>query len=312
MSKYLVTGGAGFIGSNIVVRLVERGDGVRVLDNFSTGRRGNLEGLENELEVIEGDMRSYHIVREAVDGVDYVLHQGALPSVPRSIRDPITSMEVNVNGTLHILDAAVSAGVKRVIYASSSSIYGNSMSLPKSEDMKPDPKSPYATSKLAGEHYCRVFTEIYGLETVCLRYFNVFGPHQDPTSQYSAVIPKFIRSLQERTQPTIYGDGTQSRDFTYVANIVAANLLACTAPDITGETLNIACGQRHTLLDLVAALNEIMGTDIEPLFAEPRQGDVLHSHASIEKAQAKLGYATDVDFPEGLARTVAYYEEAKH
>ena len=310
MSNFLVTGGAGFIGSNIVHELLKRKHNVRVLDNFSTGRRGNLADLEGRIELLEGDLRSYHIVGDAVRGMDYVLHQGALPSVPRSIADPITSLEVNVNGTLHILDAALSAGVKRVIYASSSSIYGNSPALPKTEDMMPDPKSPYATSKLASEHYCRVFTEIYGLETVCLRYFNVFGPQQDPTSQYSAVIPKFIRSLREGTQPTIYGDGTQSRDFTYVANIVAANLLACTASEITGETLNIACGQRHTLLDLVAALNEIMGTDIKPLFAEPRLGDVMHSHASIEKARAKLGYATSVDFREGLARTVAFYGEA--
>ena len=308
MSRYLVTGGAGFIGSNIVTKLLERGENVRVLDNFSTGQRGNIARFEGDIEIIEGDMRSYHIVREAVEGMDYILHQGALPSVPRSIRDPITSTEVNLNGTLHILDAALAAGVKRVVYASSSSIYGDTPALPKTEEMKPDPKSPYATAKLASEHYCRIFTDIYGLETVSLRYFNVFGPSQDPTSQYSAVIPRFIQAMREGQQPVIYGDGTQSRDFTYVENVVAANLIACTAPaTVVGEVFNVACGKRYTLRELVTALNHILGTEIEPLHEGVRAGDVRQSQADIRKAQSMLHYATTVDFHEGLARTVAYY-----
>lgn len=302
--KYLVTGGAGFIGSNIVKELLERGEKVRVLDNFSTGKRENLlpfNGNPN-LEVIEGDLRSFHIVRDAVRGCDYILHQGALPSVPRSIKDPITSNEVNINGTLHILEAAREFGIKRVVFASSSSVYGNSDTLPKVETMPVAPLSPYALTKYAGERYCQVFHALYGVETVALRYFNVFGPNQDPTSQYSAVIPKFIKMIKEGRRPVIYGDGTQSRDFTYVSNNVEANLLACTAPDVAGEVFNIACGERYTLLDLVHTINEILGTRVEPLFEPPRPGDVKHSLAGIEKARQKLGFEVKVKFREGLEK----------
>lgn len=304
--KYLVTGGAGFIGSNIVKELLRRGEKVRVLDNFATGKRENLLPFNGDpnLEVIEGDLRSFHIVRDAVRGCDYVLHQGALPSVPRSIKDPITSNEVNINGTLHILEAAREFGVKRVVFASSSSVYGNNATLPKVETMPVAPLSPYALTKYAGERYCQIFYSLYGLETVILRYFNVFGPNQDPTSQYSAVIPKFIKMIKEGRRPVIYGDGTQSRDFTFVSNNVEANLLACTAPNVAGEVFNIACGERYTLLDLVQTINEILGTQVEPLFEAPRPGDVKHSLADIEKAKRMLGFEVKVKFREGLEKTI--------
>lgn len=304
--KYLVTGGAGFIGSNIVKELLRRGEKVRLLDNFATGKRENLLPFNGDpnLEVIEGDLRSFHIVRDAVRGCDYVLHQGALPSVPRSIKDPITSNEVNINGTLHILEAAREFGVKRVVFASSSSVYGNNATLPKVETMPVAPLSPYALTKYAGERYCQVFHALYGVETVALRYFNVFGPNQDPTSQYSAVIPKFIKMIKEGRRPVIYGDGTQSRDFTFVSNNVEANLLACTAPDVAGEVFNIACGERYTLLDLVHTINEILGTRVEPLFEPPRPGDVKHSLADIEKAKRMLGFEVKVKFREGLEKTI--------
>ena len=302
MDAYLVTGGAGFIGSNIVKSLLQREQRVLVLDNFSTGKRENLfEFKENPyFELIEGDLRSFHTVRTAVKGIDYILHQGALPSVPRSVHDPLTTNDVNILGTLNILEAAKEFGVKRVIYASSSSIYGDNETLPKKEDMPVNPLSPYALSKYTGERYCQIFTRIYGLETVCLRYFNVFGPNQDPTSQYSAVIPKFIRLMSEGKRPTIYGDGTQSRDFTYVTNTVSANLLACTAKGICGENFNIACGESYTLLELVDALNRILGTTIEPVFEEKRPGDVKHSFADISRAEEKLGYKVTTRFEEGL------------
>jgi len=236
--------------------------------------------------------------------VDYVLHQGALPSVPRSVADPATSHEVNVTGTINVLIAARDAGVKRLVYAASSSAYGNSPTLPKREEMPTNPLSPYAVSKLAGEHYCRAFCQVYGLETVCLRYFNVFGPRQDPQSQYAAVIPKFIAMMRRGERPTIYGDGSQSRDFTYVANVVQANLLAAAAPQAAGRVINVACGQRHTLLDLVAALNRLLGTHLEPVFQPDRAGDVKHSLADIAAAKELLGYEVLVPFEEGLERTV--------
>ncbi len=253
MSTYLVTGGGGFIGSNIVEELLRRGEQVKVLDNFSTGRRGNLTVVQqairpgNRLEIIEGDLRSYHIVWNAVEGVDYVLHQGALPSVPRSVRDPLTTNEVNVVGTLNLLQAAREVGVKRLVYASSSSVYGNSPVLPKVETMCPNPLSPYAIAKLAGEQYCQSFWKLYGFETVCLRYFNVFGPHQDPNSQYSAVIPKFVMAALQDESLVIHGDGKQSRDFTYITNVVTANLLACQAVEAPGQVMNVSCGQRQSL-----------------------------------------------------------------
>jgi UDP-glucose 4-epimerase len=307
--KYLVTGGAGFIGSNIVSELLKQGQQVVVLDNFATGKRENILPLmKNEnLTMIEGDLRSFHIVRSAVKGVDYILHQGALPSVPRSINDPITSNDVNILGMLNILEAAKEFGVKRVVTASSSSIYGNSETLPKVESMPVNPLSPYALTKYAQERYCQIFSQIYGLETVALRYFNVFGPNQDPTSQYSAVIPKFIKLIMADKEPVIYGDGSQSRDFTFVENNVWANIQACTAPKAAGEVINIACGERYTLIDLVNMINEILGKKIEPKFEKDRAGDVKHSLAGIDKAKDLLGYEVKVDFREGLRRTVEFF-----
>ncbi len=307
MPFYLVTGGAGFIGSNIVTHLVARGDQVRVLDNFSTGRRENLAAVAERIEVVEGDIRSYHLVQQAVAGVDFVLHQAALPSVPRSVRDPITSNEVNVLGTLNLLQAAREAGVRRLVYASSSSIYGSNAALPKHEAMCPAPLSPYAISKLAGEQYCRVFWQLYGFETVCLRYFNVFGPQQDPTSQYSAVIPRFITALLENRPLTVYGDGSQSRDFTYVANVVQCNLLACAAPQAPGQVFNVACGQRFSLLELVDHLAQITGRSPQVQYAAGRPGEVPHSLAAIERARDVLGYQPEFDFDKGLAETVNWY-----
>lgn len=308
MSFYLVTGGAGFIGSNIVEELLRRGEQVRVLDNFSTGKRENIAPFLNQIELIEGDLCDLDVVRRAVAGVDFVLHQAALPSVQRSIDDPLTTHAINATGTLHVLEAAREAGVKRVVYASSSSIYGDSPTLPKREDMLPMPKSPYATTKLTGEHYCRVFYQVYGLETVALRYFNVFGPRQDPTSHYAAVVPRFVTALLRGEPPTVYGDGLQSRDFTYVANVVQANLLAATVPGIAGENFNVACGERYSLLDLLAALGDILGTQVAPVYAPARPGDVRHSLADITAIQEKLGYRVEVDFYEGLRRTVAWYQ----
>ena len=323
MAHYLVTGGAGFIGSNIVEELLRRKQKVRILDNFSTGKRETVEFLINKasklknsngkknngnsnLEVFEGDLRSYHIVREAVEGVDYILHQGALPSVPRSVRDPITSNEVNVVGTLNILNAAKETKVRRIVYASSSSCYGDLAQLPKTEDMLPNPLSPYAVSKLAAEKYCQVFYKLYNLETVSVRYFNVFGPRQDPTSQYSAVIPKFISIMMTSKAPVIYGDGEQSRDFTYVQNVVEANLQACEGghEELAGEVFNIAYGKRITLNDLVEKINGILGTTIKPVYSEPRAGDIKHSLANIGKARQFLGYDPKFDFDQGLKMTI--------
>ena len=323
MAHYLVTGGAGFIGSNIVEELLRRKQKVRILDNFSTGKRETVEFLINKasklknsngkknngnsnLEVFEGDLRSYHIVREAVEGVDYILHQGALPSVPRSVRDPITSNEVNVVGTLNILNAAKETKVRRIVYASSSSCYGDLAQLPKTEDMLPNPLSPYAVSKLAAEKYCQVFYKLYNLETVSVRYFNVFGPRQDPTSQYSAVIPKFISIMMTSKAPVIYGDGEQSRDFTYVQNVVEANLQACEVghEELAGEVFNIAYGKRITLNDLVEKINGILGTTIKAVYSEPRAGDIKHSLANIGKARQFLGYDPKFDFDQGLKMTI--------
>jgi UDP-glucose 4-epimerase len=308
LKTYLVTGGAGFIGSNIVRALLERGDAVRVLDNLTTGRRANLDDLLDHVDLIDGDLRNADLVRNAVRGVDAVLHQAALPSVARSVGDPLTSHDVNATGTLGLLVAARDAGVRRFVYASSSSVYGDTPVLPKSEDLPTNPLSPYAVSKLAGEQYCRVFTRLYGLETVCLRYFNVFGPHQDPASEYAAVVPKFVTAMTRGEPPQVHGDGTQSRDFSYVTNVIAANLLAADRPGVGGEVFNVACGRRSSLLDLVAALNRILGTRIEPRFDDPRPGDVMHSLADISRAERLLGYEPLVHFEEGLARTVAWYE----
>lgn len=307
-SLYLVTGGAGFIGSNLVAKLVARGEQVRVLDNFSTGQRRNLSPFQDKIAIIEGDIRSYHTVREVMEGVNFVLHHAALPSVPRSVRDPITTSEVNVLGTLNILQAAKDAGVKRLIYASSSSVYGNSPELPKHEDMPTNPLSPYAISKLAGEQYCRIFWQIYGLETVCLRYFNVFGPNQDPNSQYAAVIPTFITALLNGDTLLIHGEGSQSRDFTFVSNVVQANLLACTISGAAGGVFNVASGERSTLLELVDHLVAITGQEQQVCHTAPRIGDVSHSQADINRARVELGYTPEVDLQAGLVRTVRWFK----
>ena len=305
---YLVTGGAGFIGSNIARECLKRGLEVRVLDNFSTGHWHNLEDIRGDLEVIEGDLRSYHLVQKAMKGVDVVFHQGALPSVPRSIDDPITTNEVNVQGTLNVLHAALDQGVRRVTFASSSSIYGNAPQQVKSEDLHVMPLSPYAVSKLAGEKYMQVFHHIYGLETVALRYFNVFGPWQDPDSPYSAVIPLFARAFMGGRPPTINGDGEQSRDFTYVANVVHANLLAAKAPDAAGQVINVACDDSVTVNRLASELARLIGReDVTPVHGPDRPGDVKHSRADISRARKLLGYQPVVDFSEGLKRTVEFF-----
>ncbi len=307
-SNYLVTGGAGFIGSHIVEELIRRGERVRVLDNFSTGKRENITPFSKDIELIEGDIRNLTIVKKAMQGTDFCLHQAALPSVPRSIKDPITTNEVNVLGTLNILMAAKEAGVKKIVYASSSSVYGDTPNLPKREDTVTSPLSPYALSKLAGEEYSKLFTSLYGLETVSLRYFNVFGPRQDPTSQYAAVIPKFISLMLKGERPTIYGDGKQSRDFTYVSNVVNANLLATTSQTKEG-VFNIACGKKITVNELAKNLNRIMNTDIKPLYTGPRPGDVRHSQADISRAEEALGYKVEVGFEKGLEKTVEWFRK---
>jgi UDP-glucose 4-epimerase len=306
---YLVTGGAGFIGSHLSERLVREGYRVRVLDNFSSGKIENLESVRDKVEVIRGDVRDIDLLREAMDSVEVVFHQAAIGSVPRSIADPLATHEANITGTLNVLMAARDVGVRRVVYASSSSVYGQSAQLPKREDMMPEPLSPYALSKLAGEYYCAIFHKIYGLESVSLRYFNIFGPRQDPASQYAAVIPRFIVALMGGQPPIIYGDGRQSRDFTYVENAVEANLLAAEARGVAGRAFNIACGSRYTLLELLDRLEEIIGCRLEPLHEAPRPGDIRHSQASIEAAQAALGYRVKVDFEQGLRRTVEWYKE---
>lgn len=308
MATYLVTGGAGFIGSNIVDELLRRGERVRVLDNFSTGREENVADFASRVDLIRGDVREEDTVDAAVKGVDYVLHQAALASVPRSIVDPTSNNQVNAQGTLNILIAARRHGVKRVVYASSSSVYGDSQELPKVEGMMPNPKSPYAVAKLAAEYYCRVFGELHGLPTVSLRYFNVFGPRQDPGSQYSAVIPLFVKALLEGKSPNIYGDGEQSRDFTFISNVVNANLLACAANVTGARVYNIACGGRYTLNQLFAALRERIGSGVEPVYGPARPGDVKHSMAGIERIQKDLGYQVGVSFEEGIDRTVQWYQ----
>ena len=306
--KYLVTGGAGFIGSNLVLELLKRGESVSVLDNFSTGRRGNIQNVLDEIELIEGDIRAPSTVARAVAGVDYVLHQAALPSVPRSIADPVTANEVNVTGTLNVLLAARDAGVKRVVFASSSSVYGNNPTLPKHEDLALRTMSPYAVSKLTGEAYCSVFTRLYDLDTVVLRYFNVFGPRQDPTSQYSAVIPKFLNRMSKDEPPTIFGDGRQTRDFTFVDNVVQACLNACSAQSLPEDRIfNCACGNPVSVQDLAVELNQILDKDLSPVFADPRPGDVRDSFADVSRAVRYLNYAPSVQFGDGLRRTVDWF-----
>lgn len=309
MATFLVTGGGGFIGSNLTIALVESGHRVKVLDNFSTGNPDNIQPVLKEIEVCRGDLRNPSDVKRAVSGVEAVFHQGALPSVPRSVADPLTINEVNATGTLNVFIASRDAGIRRVIYASSSSVYGNSDILPKIESMPARPMSPYAATKFAGEIYGKIFYELYGLETVGLRYFNVFGPRQDPDSEYAAVIPRFIKSLSVRKPPLIFGDGSQSRDFTFIKDAVQANLLACQADGAAGEVFNIARGSRVTVKGLFDNLKNIIGSDVNAVYAQSRPGDVKHSMASIEKASNVLGYAPGTSFEEGLKLTVEWFAQ---
>lgn len=307
--KYLVTGGAGFIGSNLVEALVERGDDVVVLDDLSTGSRSNLEPWLDRVTLIERSVADVEACRAACEGVDHVLHQAALGSVPRSVENPGRTHDVNATGTLTLLQAAREAGVSRFVYAASSSAYGNTAELPKHEGMVPRPLSPYAVSKLTGEHYCRAFTATYGLPTVALRYFNVFGPRQDPDSQYAAVIPLFVAAAAADEPPTIFGDGEQTRDFTFVDNVVAANLAACDAPEQAwGEVVNIGVGGRISINQLWREISRLVGTGVEPEYAPSRPGDVRDSMASLERAQRLIGYDPRVQLEEGLERTVRWFE----
>jgi nucleoside-diphosphate-sugar epimerase len=314
VATYLVTGAAGFIGSNLVERLLIEGHAVRGLDNFLTGREENVRAAAGSaragaFELITGDIRDPDMCARAVAGVDFVLHEAALPSVQRSVDDPVLSHDVNASGTLALLMAARDAKVKRFVYAASSSAYGDSPVLPKSETMTPSPRSPYAVAKLIGEHYCRVFSEVFGLRTISLRYFNVFGPRQDPTSHYAAVIPKFVTALLSGGRPVVYGDGEQSRDFTYIDNIVEANLRACRVDGVSGGVYNIACGERFSLNELLRVLCGVIGVETSADYQAPRPGDVRHSLADIELARRELGYEPTVGFREGLLRTVKHFKE---
>lgn len=309
MERYLVTGGAGFIGSNICRRLVHQGAFVRVLDNLSTGKKSNLDDIIDSIEFVEGDMGEEATARRCMKGIDIVLHQGALPSVPRSVEAPAATHRHCVDATFTLLMAARDAKVRRFVYAASSSAYGDSPTLPKTESMLPNPLSPYAAAKLFGEYYCSVFSKIFGLETISLRYFNVFGPYQNPKSQYAAAIPAFVTSILNDRPPTIYGDGEQSRDFTYVENVVEANLLAAKAPKTAGEVINIACGQRITLNEVIRLINRILGKEIRPIYAPPRAGDVKHSLADIQKARELIGYKPVVSFEEGLRKAIDWYKK---
>ena len=302
--RALVTGGAGFIGSNLVRALLERGDSVRVLDNFSTGNRANLEEIVGEIEIVEGDLRSYERVHTAVRGTDVVFHLGALGSVPRSVQDPLTTTAVNVEGTLNVLLAARDEGVGRVVAASSSSVYGDGGTFPRVETQAPNPISPYAVAKLAAERFCVSFAHVYGLETVALRYFNVFGPRQDPTSQYAAVVPLFVRGIQEGRPVTVYGDGEQSRDFTYVANVVDANLLAAEAEGAAGTVLNIATGGSETVNALAETIGRLLDLPVERTYAPQRPGDVKQSWADVQRARETIGFEPRVGFEDGLRRTI--------
>ncbi|MCH8289752.1 SDR family oxidoreductase [Candidatus Poribacteria bacterium] len=307
MAHYLVTGGCGFIGSHLVKALVKRGERVRVFDNCTTGKAENIADVADKIEFCSADLQDIDAVSQAVEGIDYVFHQGALPSVARSVADPIVTNNVNINGTLNLLVASRDADVKRVVYAASSSAYGNRPKSIKSEDLPPNPASPYALTKYVGECYCQIFTQLYGLETVALRYFNIFGPGQDSSSSYSAVIPLFISAYLNGEAPKIEGDGEQSRDFTYVANAVHANLLACHAEGVAGEVFNVGCGERASINQLATLIGEMMESDTKPVYVAPRPGDVRHSLADIQKAKRLLGYEPQVDLKTGLRRTVDWF-----
>jgi len=309
MAVYVVTGGGGFIGSHIVEELLRRNETVRVIDNFSTGKWENVEPFEGGAEIIEADIAEGKNLLRFLKGADFVIHQAAIPSVPKSILDPVKSHHANVNGTLQLLNASREANVRRVVYASSSSVYGDSPTLPKHEGMMPNPLSPYGAQKLFAEIYCQVFSRVYGLETVSLRYFNVFGPRQDSTSQYSGVLALFIPAVLQNKRPTIYGDGRQSRDFTYVQNVVEANLLACTVAGVAGQVFNVACGDRITVNSMLQQINKITGKDIAPTYADPRPGDIKHSQADITRAKEHLGYQPKVSFEEGLRNTIEWYRK---
>jgi len=310
MTRSLITGGAGFIGSNLVERLLQEGHEVRVIDNYETGNKENLNEFLSDIQLFEGDIRDATLVDQAVDGVDFVFHQAALSSVPRSVADPLASNAVNVDGTLNILMAARKTNAKKVVYASSSSIYGPTEVLPKEESMPPNPISPYALAKFTGEKYCQIFNELYDLPTVCLRYFNIFGPRQDPKSEYSAVVPIFITTLLSGKTLNIFGDGEQSRDFTYIENAINANLLASTASkEADGEVFNVGCNARATLNTLVALISEYLGVEFEPQYHPPRLGDVKHSQADISKAQRLLNFNPKVDFKQGLEKTIDWFQK---
>jgi nucleoside-diphosphate-sugar epimerase len=309
MDIHLVTGGAGFIGSNLTDELVRRGRRVRVLDNFLTGKRENLAHLKGKIDLLEGDIRDLETCRKALQGVSVVYHQAALPSVPRSIEDPFTTNEINIRGTLNLLWAAAEAKAARFVFASSSSVYGDEPNLPKVEGVEGRPLSPYAVSKWVGEKYLQTFSLSYGLSTVSLRYFNIFGPRQDPFSQYAAAVPFFITKILKGEPPTIFGDGEQSRDFTFIANVVDANIRAGEVPGLSGEAVNVACAERITVNQLTARINAILGVSVAPIYDPPRPGDIRHSFAAIGKAKTILNYAPSVSFDEGLKITIQWYKE---
>ncbi|HEY3243215.1 MAG TPA: SDR family oxidoreductase, partial [Phycisphaerae bacterium] len=307
MANVLVTGGGGFIGSHLATRLVELGHRVRVLDNFATGRRENLSAVASKIELLEGDLREPRACQAACADIEFIFHEAALPSVPVSVERPRESHDANIQGTFNLLLAAREARCRRVIYAGSSSAYGDSEVSPKHEDLPPAPKSPYAVQKLTGEHYCRAFYECWGLETLTIRYFNVFGPRQDPKSQYAAAIPAFVMAIIAGQPPTVYGDGEQTRDFTYIDNVVHGNMLAMTVRQTRGEVINVACGESISVNRVIARVNELLGKRIQPHYAAPRAGDVRDSLADIRRARALLGYEPQVSFDEGLKRAIGYY-----
>jgi UDP-glucose 4-epimerase len=308
MANYLVTGGAGFIGSHLVTNLVDRNHSVRVLDDFSSGKRANLQPVADRIDLHEGDMRNPEVCRAACDGIDVVFHLAAIPSVPKSVETPEASHNANINGTFNVLTAARDGKCRRVVYAASSSAYGDTDVSPKHEGLRPIPLSPYAVQKLTGELYCKAFTECYGLETVAIRYFNVFGPRQDPASQYAAAIPAFVTAILRDTSPTVYGDGEQTRDFTFVDNVVHGNVLAAEAERTDGQAVNVACGESISVNRVIARINELLGTNVQPNHVEPRAGDVRHSTASIDLARTLFGFEPTVRFEEGLSRAIEYYQ----